>query len=199
MKKSREHAERADGIVKAMLAHARGSSGDLTTFNLHDLLNQSVDLAYFGFQGQAHHFSAKIVKDFDPHIQEVQGFEQELTRVFLNILNNSLFSMNEKLAEKGTDYHPELTIKTRDKGDTVEITFQDNGKGMTPAVLSKIFHPFFTTKGANKGTGLGLSLSYDIITRQHHGDLTAESQQGEWSRLIIELPKKCEDHPSRSN
>lgn len=190
MQKSREHAERADRIVKAMLAHARGSTGEITTFNLNDLLSQSVDLAYFGFQGQEHHFAAKITKNFDSHIQNIEGYEQDLTRVFLNILNNSLFSMNEKLAEHKTNYHPELTISTRDKGETVEIIFQDNGKGMTATVLSKIFHPFFTTKGADKGTGLGLSLSHDIITRQHHGHLTAESKHGEFSRLIIELPKQ---------
>lgn len=190
MKKSREHAEKADGIVKAMLAHARGSTGEITTFNFNDLLNQAIDLAFLGFQGQEHRFSARITKDFDQQIGMIQGFAQELTRVFLNIVNNACFSMNEKRGDLGPDYRPELRITTRSKGDWIEIIVQDNGKGMSSQVLNKIFNPFFTTKGAGKGTGLGLSLSNDIITRQHHGQLTAESKVGEYSRLIIVLPKK---------
>jgi signal transduction histidine kinase len=190
MTKSREHAEKADGIVKAMLAHARGSTGEITTFDCNDLLSQAIDLAYFGFQGQEHAFTVNITKDFDQNIGMVQGFAQELTRVFLNIVNNACFSMNEKRIALGQDYQPELKITTRDKGELIEIIFQDNGKGMNTTVLNKIFTPFFTTKGAGKGTGLGLSLSHDIIIRQHHGQLKAESKIGKYSRFIIELPKK---------
>lgn len=189
MIKSREHAEKADGIVKAMLAHARGNRGEITTFDLNKLLNQAIDLSFFGFQGEEPTFNAKIIKDFDPKIGTIQGFEQELTRVFLNIVNNSCFSMNEKIIKLGKNYHPELIIRTKDKGEMVEIFFQDNGKGMSPTVLKKLFTPFFTTKGAGKGTGLGLSLSHDIITHQHHGHLTAEGKDGKYARFIIELPK----------
>jgi len=189
MTKSREHAIRADAIVKTMLAHARGGKGDITTFELNQILSQSIDLAFFGFQGQESHFNAKIIKDFDINVGEMQGFEQELSRVFLNISNNAFFSMNEKLIKLGQEYHPEFIVKTEDEGEMVKIIFQDNGKGMSPTVLNKIFNPFFTTKGAGKGTGLGLSLSHDIITHQHHGHLSAESKSGEYSRFIIELPK----------
>lgn len=189
MTKSREHAEKADAIVKAMLAHARGSRGEITTFNFNALLNQAVDLAFFSFQGQEIHFNAKITKDFDPNIGVIQGFEQDLTRVFLNIVNNACFAMNEKLIKLGNKYQPKLYVKTEDKGQMIEIIFQDNGKGMSPSTINKIFHPFFTTKDAGKGTGLGLSLSHDIITRQHHGQLKAESKLGEYSMFIIDLPK----------
>src|SRR3990167_11036251 len=119
----------------------------------------------------------------------IQGFEQELTRVFLNIINNACFSMNEKQVSLGPEYHPELVIKTQSKNGIIKIIIQDNGKGMSPSVLKKIFTPFFTTKGAGKGTGLGLSLSHDIITHQHHGNLKVESKIGKYSRFIIELPK----------
>lgn len=189
MIKSREHAERADAIVKAMLAHARGSRGEITTFDLNKLLSQAIDLSFFGFQSRENAFNAKITKAFDPNIETIQGFEQELTRVFLNIVNNACFAMNEKLLKLGNNYQPELIVKTQDKGQMIEILFQDNGQGMSALVLNKIFTPFFTTKGADKGTGLGLSLSHDIIIRQHHGQLRAESKIGEYSRLIIELPK----------
>lgn len=189
MTKARDYAEMADAIVKTMLAHARGSTDEVTTFDLNKLLDQAIDLAYFSFKGEEKNFNAKIIKDFDKNIKKTQGFEQELNRVFLNIINNACFSMNEKHLSLGPAYHPELTIKTRAKDGVIKITIQDNGKGMNSSVLKKIFTPFFTTKGAGKGTGLGLSLSHDIITRQHHGSLKVESKVGKYSRFILELPK----------
>jgi signal transduction histidine kinase len=190
MKKAKVHAQRADAIVKTMLAHARGSEKEGKVFNLHKLLSEVIDLAYFSFKGEEESFNAHIIKNFDKTIETIEGFEQELARVFLNIINNACFSMNEKRVLLGASYQPELSIKTQNKGDKVKITIQDNGKGMSASVLKKIFTPFFTTKGAGKGTGLGLSLSHDIITHQHHGSLTVESKSGTYSRFIIELPKK---------
>lgn len=187
--KTREHAERADSIVKGMLAHARGSSGKITTFNLNKLLDEAIDLAHIGFQGKEIHFSAKIRKEFDQNIQDIHGFQQDLVRVFLNIVNNACFAMHQKQQKEGDFYQPELFVKTQDKGKTVKIIFEDNGPGMTQALIKKIFTPFFTTKDPGKGTGLGLSLSYDIITQQHHGHLFVESKAGRYSRFIIELPK----------
>ncbi|HUX80067.1 MAG TPA: ATP-binding protein [Alphaproteobacteria bacterium] len=188
MSKAREHAERADSIVKGMLAHARGSSGEITTFNLNKLLTESIELAYIGFQGKAHDFSAKITKDFDQTIHTIQGSEQDLARVFLNVVNNACFAMDEKQKKRGTDYEPELIVRTKNKGKMIEIRFEDNGFGIKREVLKKIFNPFFTTKVSSTGTGLGLSLSYDIITHQHHGHISAESKVGEYSIFIIELP-----------
>ena len=187
--KTREHAERADSIVKGMLAHARGSTGEITTFNLNKLLDEAIELAYIGFQGKENYFTAKITKNFDPNLKDIRGSQQDLARVFLNIINNACFAMYEKLKQLGDDYQPELIVKTQDKGDAIEIIFEDNGPGISRSIIKKIFNPFFTTKDSGKGTGLGLSLSYDIITHQHHGHITVESKVGSYSKFIIELPK----------
>jgi signal transduction histidine kinase len=185
----KEHAERADFIVKGMLAHARGSTGEITTFNLNNLINEAIDLAYLGFQGQETHFSATILKKFDPKVKDITGSQQDLVRVFLNIINNACFAMYEKQKSQGMTYHPEIKIETHNKAKMVQIIFEDNGPGMRKAHIKKIFNPFFTTKEPGKGTGLGLSLSYDIITQQHHGHIKVESKRKEWTRFIIELPK----------
>jgi signal transduction histidine kinase len=63
----------------------------------------------------------------------------------------------------------------------------DNGNGIPQKVLNKIFQPFFTTKPTGQGTGLGLSLSYDIV-KAHHGEIKAETKEGEGSEFKIELP-----------
>jgi signal transduction histidine kinase len=70
----------------------------------------------------------------------------------------------------------------------IEIHVKDNGNGIPQNIIDKIFQPFFTTKPTGEGTGLGLSLAYDIITKEHTGTIKAESEEGEGTRFIINLP-----------
>ena len=72
--------------------------------------------------------------------------------------------------------------------DNVEIMVRDNGNGISPKVMDKIFQPFFTTKPTGVGTGLGLSLSYDIVTKGHGGELKVNTIQNEGSEFIVTLP-----------
>ncbi len=190
IQKAREHAEKADSIVKSMLAHARGSTGKITTFDLNSLLEETIELGYLGFQGKETHFTLKLKKTLDPKIGNVQGFQQDLARVFLNIVNNACFAMSQKQKQTDGFYTPELTVITKDNKNSAQIIIKDNGLGMKPALLKKIFTPFFTTKETGQGTGLGLSLSYDIITQQHHGQIKVESKEGEFTRFTIQIPKK---------
>ena len=67
---------------------------------------------------------------------------------------------------------------------------RDNGTGISDAVRDKIFEPFFTTKPAGEGTGLGLSLSYDIVVKQHGGQLTVDSRTDEFTEFIVTLPRR---------
>lgn len=190
MSKTIEHAERADAIVKSMLAHAHESTGEISSFDLNHLINESIELGYNGFQGKETQFSVKILKSFDPKIGEIEGSKQDLARVFLNIINNACFAMYEKQQRGRAAYKPELDITTQDLGESARISIEDNGLGISKSVLKKIFTPFFTTKDTGQGTGLGLSLSHDIITHGHQGHLNVESELGKYTRFIIELPKK---------
>ncbi len=187
--KTLEHAERADSIVKSMLAHARGSSNEIISFDLNKLVKESLDLALTGYEGKKSRFICTVHKKFDEKVGNIEGSKQDIARVILNIINNGCYAMDEKKQKIGATYTPELTITTSDSGKKVKITIEDNGPGMNKSVLKNLFTPFFTTKNAGEGTGLGLSLSYDIITHQHHGSVTVESQIGEWTRFTLELPK----------
>jgi CheY-like chemotaxis protein len=69
----------------------------------------------------------------------------------------------------------------------VRVIFQDNGPGIPPEHLKKIFNPFFTTKEVGKGTGLGLSICYGIVS-EHGGTITPSSKPGEGARFVIEFP-----------
>jgi signal transduction histidine kinase len=70
---------------------------------------------------------------------------------------------------------------------------RDNGNGIPAEIKNKIFQPFFTTKPTGEGTGLGLSLSYDIITKGHHGTFQVNSREGEFTEFIVTIPV---NHPS---
>ena len=70
----------------------------------------------------------------------------------------------------------------------MEIRIRDNGTGISPAVKEKIFNPFFT-KPAGEGTGLGLSISHDIIVKQHGGSIEVDTQPGEFTEIIVILPR----------
>jgi len=66
---------------------------------------------------------------------------------------------------------------------------RDNGTGIAPEIRDKLFQPFVTTKPTGEGTGLGLSISYDIVTQQHGGTISVDSQVGEFTELTIRLPR----------
>ena len=82
------------------------------------------------------------------------------------------------MVSDGGSYEPTVSVSTKKIGDKVEVRVIDNGNGIPPKILDKIFQPFFTTKPTGQGTGLGLSLAYDIV-KAHGGELKVETQLGE--------------------
>jgi len=80
-------------------------------------------------------------------------------------------------------------VSTCDLGAAVEINIRDNGVGISPEIKDKLFQPFFTTKPTGEGTGLGLSISYDIVTQEHGGTISVDSQIGEFTEFTVRLPR----------
>ena len=188
LEKINQHGKRADSIVKGMLLHSRGSSGEKTPTDINDLLEQYVNLAYHGMRAQNKEFNITIEKDFDKTIGKINVVPQDISRVFLNIINNACYAAyDRKTKNNHNDFSPTLTISTKNLKGKVEIRIGDNGNGIPANILDKIFQPFFTTKPTGEGTGLGLSLSYDIITKVHGGDLKVETKEGEGTQFIIQL------------
>ncbi len=188
--KINEHGKRADSIVKSMLLHSRGKSEERMPTDINALLKEYVNLAYHGIRASDNTFNIKIETDFDSSIGTIEVVAQDISRVFLNTLNNGCYSTHEKKKQSIPGYNPVLSVSTKNLGDSVEIHIRDNGKGISKENLDKIFNPFFTTKPAGKGTGLGLSISYEIIVDRHKGIFRVESKEGEYAEFIIILPKK---------
>ncbi len=188
VRKIGEHGRRADSIVKGMLLHSRGKSGEKQKTNLHDLIDEDLNLAYHGFRAQDADFNVKIKKEYDPTLEPVNVVPQDISRVLLNLLNNSFYAVNEKKKERKDDYNPTVVVSTGNCGDRVMVRVWDNGRGIAADVIDKVFNPFFTTKPTGKGTGLGLSLSYDIVVQEHRGEITVKSEPGEYTEFTVVLP-----------
>lgn len=184
-----EHGKRADSIVKSMLQHSRGKAGERQPTDINAMLEEDINLAYHGMRALDSSFNIKIEKDLDQSIGKLEIVPQDVSRVFLNIINNGCYEAHRKKLEQNVNFSPTLSVRTRNLKDWVEIRIRDNGKGIPKAVRDKLFTPFFTTKPAGQGTGLGLSISYDIIVHAHHGELYFESEDGEFTEFIIILPK----------
>jgi len=171
-----------------MLLHSRGGTGERQDTDINVLLNQYLALAYHSMRAQDSSFEADMEKDFDESIGKISVVPQDLGRVFLNILNNACHAILEKAKKLPDGYSPTLSVSTKFLGDKVEIRIHDNGPGIPEEIKNKIFNPFFTTKPTGEGTGLGLSLSYDIIIKEHRGDIKVESERGNFTEFIITLP-----------
>lgn len=187
--KINQHGKRADSIVRGMLQHSRTQTGEREDTDLNALLQQAVNLSYHGIRAQDNGFNIAIDEDYDATMGEVKVMPQDLSRVFLNIINNACYAAQQKKKTlAGETYTPTLSVRTRNLGDKLEIRIRDNGTGIPPAVREKIFNPFFTTKPAGQGTGLGLSISYDII-QKHGGKISLETEEGSFTEFIIQLPR----------
>ena len=189
LRKIEEHGKRADGIVKAMLEHSHGVSGERREADLNGLVDEALNLAYHGARARDQNFNIALARDFGEDIAPIELNPQDMSRVFLNIIGNGFYAVNAR-AKTDTGHEPRLTVTTREAGDSVEIRIRDNGTGIPEDIRDKLFQPFFTTKPPGEGTGLGLSLTYDIVTKAHGGTITVDSEIGEYTEFVVTLPRQ---------
>ena len=176
-----------------MLLHSRGQTGDWQSTDLNGLLEEYVNLSYHGMRAQDSSFNVTIERDYGADAGFVRAVPQDLSRVFLNIVNNACYAANDRKARldaagDGAGFSPTISVRTRRVGEMVEVRIRDNGDGIPQEIRDRIFNPFFTTKPTGQGTGLGLSISHDIVVQQHNGTLDVESEPGTFTEFIIRLP-----------
>jgi signal transduction histidine kinase len=200
--KINHHGKRADAIVKGMLQHSRSSTEQKEPTDINSLAEEYLRLSYHGLRAKNKSFNAKFETNLAPTVGKVNVVPQDIGRVFLNLFTNAFYAVTEKNASlhssnqaesEEQQYEPTVLVSTRriisssENEDMVEIRVKDNGVGIPPKVLDKIFQPFFTTKPTGQGTGLGLSLSYDII-KAHGGEIKVNTKEGEGTEFVIHLP-----------
>jgi two-component system NtrC family sensor kinase len=166
---------RAAQVVRNLLDFARKEDYSLGLTNLNETLERSLELVQ-------HELLARGVRlEFhpEPSLPPILASQDHLQSVWLNLLLNAIDAL-----EKSPSY---IKITTGREGDEIQISIADNGKGIPPERLTRIFEPFYTTKAPGRGTGLGLSVSHRIV-KQHGGHIRVESQLGVGSTFTVILP-----------
>ena len=186
------HTARANRIVHDMLMMGRGSAERAPT-NINSLVDEYSRLAFHSARAVDPSFQLDIQQDLDPDTGELEAIPQDLGRVFLNMVGNACYATDEKrrglegAGASGDPYWPTVWVSTKREEDQIVVRIRDNGNGMPPEVMEKIFNPFFTTKPTGQGTGLGLAISSDIV-REHGGTINVDTQPGEFTEMIVALP-----------
>ena len=164
-------------LAKSLLDFSRRQELNIVSVNINKLIDETLDLLAIQFKNK----NIMIEKNYSD-INPVFVDKGKIYQVFLNILINAKDSIEKK---EGS-----IKVTTSEKDDFLQISFSDNGTGISKKNLSNIFKPFYTTKnikGKGTGTGLGLAISKDII-RQHRGEIFVESEEGKGTIFHILLP-----------
>ncbi|HEY6769933.1 MAG TPA: PAS domain-containing protein [Candidatus Sulfotelmatobacter sp.] len=171
-----QEAQRTKQIVQNLLSVARQMPPQRNALQLNLILRRTIQLRSYDFNSHG----VEVVEHLDEVLPEVVGDAQQLQQVFLNILNNAYDAVHE------IGRPARIEIMTAKTGGTVEVSFRDNGQGITHS--DRIFDPFFTTKEIGKGTGLGLSICYGIV-KEHGGEILCHNNSdGQGATFVVRLP-----------
>lgn len=174
---AREGLTRVQNIVTDLKTFAYQKPGDdsLRPFLLEHAVRSAVRLAGYELKG------IELVLDL-PQDTHVMGDEPAIIGVLINLLSNAAHAMQ---AVKRSQ--PRIEVRVVPKGDRLRVAVRDNGQGIDPTLIGRVFEPFFTTRDVGAGLGLGLSVSYGIVQR-HGGTLSVDSVHGEWTEFAFDLP-----------
>ncbi|MBP0003498.1 MAG: PAS domain S-box protein [Cyanobacteria bacterium SBC] len=178
-------ATRVREIVRSLRTFSRLDEAEEKAIDLHESLDSTLTILGNRLRSTGDNSEIQVVKRYGdlPHIDCYAG---QLNQVLMNVLVNAIDAL-EKCRNSGEE--ATITLETAVTADErVRLKVSDNGTGMTPEVLDRIFDPFYTTKPIGKGTGLGLSVSYQIIVDRHGGSLDCHSVVGEGTTFIVEIP-----------
>jgi signal transduction histidine kinase/iron only hydrogenase large subunit-like protein len=174
-------ANRCKNIVANLLNFARQGKLNITKVDLSFLLEEIIKTI------KVNPLYENIEINIDGLIGSsvIDGDEDQLKQVFLNIINNAC----EALEELEEDCRKSITVKLKWENDFLVTEINDNGPGISKENFIKVFTPFFTTKKIGKGTGLGLAITYGIV-KMHQGFITFQSGQGKGTTFVVKFPKE---------
>lgn len=171
-------------ITQSVLRFGRMGEPSITEVRLDRFIPEVADMV----RKKAEVHGVTIHEEYTSDIPPVRCDAGQLQQVLLNLLNNALYAVTERHGAGGG----RITLKCGvDDEGRVEVRVADNGIGISPENLKKIFTPFFTTKPVGRGTGLGLSVCYGIVDGMG-GSLDVSSRKGEGTTFQLTLPVSIE-------
>ncbi|MDP5338135.1 MAG: PAS domain-containing protein [Nodularia sp. (in: cyanobacteria)] len=202
----RSGSERIQEIVSALRNFSNLDADKMQKSNLHEGLDSVIRILQHRLKKNQYRPGIEVIKEFG-EIPLIECYPGELNQVFMNILNNAIDALEERMKEDFslvpqicirtevvsshlslvTNNQPQMAHSQLAKKQKVVIHIYDNGKGILPHIQRRIFEPFFTTKPMGKGKGLGLAISQQIIVEKHQGKLRCNSQLGQGTEFVIEM------------
>jgi signal transduction histidine kinase len=179
MNEIQDSTTRISTLVGAAKQYSQLDRAPYQVVDVHELLDSTLLMLSGKFPA-----GITVVKEYDRSLPQIPAYAAELNQVWTNLIDNAVSAMGQS----GT-----LTVRTgMDRDGEVFVEFGDTGPGVPQEIRNRIFEPFFTTKPVGEGTGLGLDISWRIVVKKHHGDLSLESSPGD-TRFRVRLPVTWQD------
>jgi signal transduction histidine kinase/predicted CoA-binding protein len=169
-----EATTRISTIVKSLKDYSYLDQAPLQAVDVHEGIDNTLTMLNHRLKK-----GVTITRDYAADLPIIQAYGSELNQVWTNLISNALDAMEEQ---------GEITIRTQQRGDWVQIEIEDTGPGIPEEMQERVYDAFFTTKPPGKGTGLGLNISYNIIVYQHLGEIHVASRPGQTVfRILLPL------------
>ncbi len=180
-----KEGDRIAGIVKNLLSFSAVSRHEPVVVSVNEIMSDSLALTETQIRKDGIHLTVNIPED----LPQITAQSQQIEQVFLNVISNARYALNQKYPETHDNKILEIYAEQMSVDDKpyVQVTFHDRGTGIPDKILDKIKNPFFSTKPNGVGTGLGLSISHSIVSN-HGGRLLIDSAEGEYTKILIQLP-----------
>jgi two-component system NtrC family sensor kinase len=164
------------GQIIRELSDFTRADGGLGTIDVNEVLRAALTFAKYANEAAP----VTVRLDADLQVRPLVGSRNHLLQACLYLVMNAYDAMH--------DQGGSLTVRSRQDPDEIVLSFEDSGRGIDAAVLSRIFEPFFTTKPEGSGTGLGLFVCHRIVTKGFGGRMEVASEPGAGSRFTVRLP-----------
>jgi signal transduction histidine kinase len=171
-------AQRISAIVKAVKSYSQLDRAAIQLVDVHEGIEDTlVILRHKLKQG------VTVIREYDRTLPRIEAYASELNQVWTNVIDNAVDAMHGK---------GEISIRTyldpaNLTSDDIVVEIADNGPGIPPEIQPRIFEAFFTTKAPGVGTGLGLNIAYNIVVKQHRGEIEVASRPGK-TTFTVRLP-----------
>lgn len=173
------NVDKMAAIIGYLRTFVRKSTESYDFVSVHHAIDEALKMLSRQFASRG----IKVEKDFDSKLPMIYANPLQLEQIFINLASNARDAIEATGRGGGT-----IWISTRSRDGMVEISFRDDGVGMSEKTKTKVFNPFFTTKEVGKGMGMGMSLSYGILSKIQ-GSIVVESELGKGAAFLIRIPK----------
>jgi signal transduction histidine kinase len=190
--KIQQYVDRAIKTVRGILDYSRQSLSEVKPVDMAEIIRAVAEAV----GPKLKKAGGRLILDLDPKLPPLMAYPEGIFQVLLNLVENAVDSMGENglvTVSSKFRYHA-VRLSAQDERGTLQITVRDNGKGIPPAVLRRIFEPFYSTKSFGRGTGLGLAIVKRIV-EEHGGKVGVQSRVGEGTVFTLDFPR--EGHASK--